>query len=154
MAAKPIVFACANPVPEVWPWEATEAGATVVATGRSDFPNQVNNALVFPGVFRGVLDVRASRITDAMAVAAAETLAACAEDEGVEPIHILPAITERDVAARIAVATAVKAQEEAVAGQSATVPVLLEDAKRRIGLARTATDLLMENRIIAPAPSA
>ncbi len=68
MADDAIVFACANPVPEIWPWEATAAGARVVATGRSDLPNQVNNSLGFPGIFRGVLDVQASAITDEMAL--------------------------------------------------------------------------------------
>jgi malate dehydrogenase (oxaloacetate-decarboxylating) len=71
MANEAIVFACANPVPEIWPWEATQAGARIVATGRSDFPNQVNNSLGFPGIFRGVLDVAASAITDEMCIAAA-----------------------------------------------------------------------------------
>jgi len=72
MAPNPVVFACANPMPEIWPWDAKAAGAAVVATGRSDFPNQVNNSLGFPGIFRGVLDVRASTITDGMAMAAAQ----------------------------------------------------------------------------------
>lgn len=74
MAAGAIVFACANPVPEIWPWEAKEAGARIVATGRSDFPNQVNNSLGFPGIFRGALDVRAKTITDEMALAASHEL--------------------------------------------------------------------------------
>ena len=75
MAKDAIVFACANPVPEIWPWEAKEAGAAVVATGRSDFPNQVNNSLGFPGIFRGTLDVRARTITDEMCFAAAQAMA-------------------------------------------------------------------------------
>src|SRR4030066_73356 len=75
LAKDSIVFACANPVPEVWPWEAKESGATIVATGRSDFPNQVNNSLGFPGIFRGALDVRARTITDEMCFAAAQALA-------------------------------------------------------------------------------
>ena len=66
MSDSPIVFACANPVPEIWPWDATKAGAVIVATGRSDFPNQVNNSLGFPGLFRGALDVRALKPTDGM----------------------------------------------------------------------------------------
>ncbi|NDJ76215.1 MAG: NADP-dependent malic enzyme, partial [Chloroflexi bacterium] len=85
MASKPIVFAAANPIPEIWPWEAKEAGAAVVATGRSDFPNQVNNSLGFPGIFRGTLDVRASTITDEMAIVASETLAQMAEEKGLSP---------------------------------------------------------------------
>jgi malate dehydrogenase (oxaloacetate-decarboxylating) len=84
MAEDAILFACANPVPEIWPWEAKEAGARIVGTGRSDFPNQINNSLGFPGIFRGVLDVRATTITDEMAVAAAEELACCAEEKGLE----------------------------------------------------------------------
>ena len=75
MAKDAVVFVCANPVPEIWPWEAKEAGAAVVATGRSDFPNQVNNSLGFPGIFRGTLDVRAKTITDEMCFAAAQALA-------------------------------------------------------------------------------
>jgi malate dehydrogenase (oxaloacetate-decarboxylating) len=75
MANDGIIFACANPVPEIWPWEAREAGARIVATGRSDFPNQVNNSLGFPGIFRGTLDVRARTITDEMCYAASQALA-------------------------------------------------------------------------------
>jgi malate dehydrogenase (oxaloacetate-decarboxylating) len=84
MAADAVVFACANPAPEVWPWEAKEAGARIVGTGRSDFPNQVNNSLGFPGIFRGVLDVRARTITDEMAMAAAEALATTGETRGLD----------------------------------------------------------------------
>ena len=83
MADNAIVFACANPIPEIWPWEAKEAGAKVVATGRSDFPNQVNNSIGFPAIFRGTLDVMAKTITDEMCIAAAVELARCAEDKGI-----------------------------------------------------------------------
>ena len=82
MANDPVVFLCANPIPEMWPWDAKAAGAAVVATGRSDFPNQVNNSVGFPGIFRGTLDVRAKTITDEMCIAAAEELAKVAEDKG------------------------------------------------------------------------
>jgi malate dehydrogenase (oxaloacetate-decarboxylating) len=99
MAKDAIIFACANPVPEIWPEDARAAGARIVATGRSDFPNQVNNSLVFPGLFRGVLDVRARRITDEMALAAAHELAACGEAIGLDERHILPAMDDVDVAA-------------------------------------------------------
>jgi len=75
MNKDPIVFAMANPVPEIWPDEACEAGAAVVGTGRSDFPNQINNVLAFPGIFRGALDARAKRITDEMKIAAAHAIA-------------------------------------------------------------------------------
>ena len=77
------IFACANPIPEIWPWDAQEAGARIVATGRSDFPNQVNNSLGFPGIFRGVLDVKAKTVTDDMCIAAAQELANYAEERGI-----------------------------------------------------------------------
>ena len=82
MSNSPIVFTCANPVPEIWPWEAKNAGAAIVATGRSDFPNQVNNSLGFPGLFRGALDVRALKLTDGMCLAAASEIASYAEKSG------------------------------------------------------------------------
>ncbi len=91
-----IVFACANPVPEIWPWEALEAGAVVVATGRSDFPNQVNNSLGFPGIFRGTLDVRARTITDEMCFAAADALANHVGDR-LAPDMILPNMDDWEV---------------------------------------------------------
>ena len=100
MAEDAIVFACANPVPEIWPWEAEAAGARIVATGRSDFPNQVNNSLGFPGIFRGALDVRAKTITDEMCIAAAEALAAAAPDGGLNPECILPTMIEWEVYAQ------------------------------------------------------
>ncbi len=90
MADKPIIFALANPVPEIMPDEAKAAGAAVVGTGRSDFPNQVNNALCFPGIFRGVLDVRAREITDEMKVAAAYAIASVISDEEMTADYILP----------------------------------------------------------------
>ena len=90
MADKPIIFALANPVPEIMPDEAKAAGAAVVGTGRSDFPNQVNNALCFPGIFRGVLDVRAREITDEMKVAAAYAIASVISDEELKADYILP----------------------------------------------------------------
>lgn len=109
-----IVFACANPVPEVWPWEAAEVGVAVFATGRSDFPNQVNNSLCFPGLFRGVLDVRATTITDGMCLAAARSLAAAV---GAEPTadRILPTMEEWEVFPREAADVAMQAQAEGVA---------------------------------------
>lgn len=90
MAAGPIVFACANPTPEIMPDEAIAAGAAVVATGRSDFPNQINNALAFPGIFRGALDVRARDINDAMKLAAADALAEVARADGLSADHVIP----------------------------------------------------------------
>ncbi len=115
MAPRAIVFACANPVPEIWPDEALAAGAEVVATGRSDFPNQVNNSLVFPGMFRGVLDVRAATITDSMAVAAARSLAGYGIELGLQANRILPAMDDPETAIRVAMATGLAAQEAGVA---------------------------------------
>ncbi|HBA55551.1 MAG TPA: malate dehydrogenase, partial [Syntrophorhabdus aromaticivorans] len=116
MADNSIVFVCANPIPEIWPWEAKEAGARVVATGRSDFPNQVNNSVGFPAIFRGTLDVRARTITDEMCIAAAYELAKCAEDKGLQEDHLLPTMDEWEVFPREAVAVARKAMEQGVAG--------------------------------------
>src|SRR5207245_1414167 len=96
MADDAILFVIANPVPEIWPWEAAEAGARVIATGRSDFPNQVNNSLGFPGIFRGTLDVRARTITDEMCIAAAEELAKVAEEKGLDETHIVPTMDGMD----------------------------------------------------------
>ena len=100
MAKDPIIFALANPTPEIFPEEAFQGGAAVVATGRSDFPNQVNNVLCFPGIFRGALDAGASRITMAMKLAAAHAIASCVED----PMHdtIIPSPLDPSVAARVA----------------------------------------------------
>ncbi|MDP7207792.1 MAG: NADP-dependent malic enzyme, partial [Candidatus Bathyarchaeota archaeon] len=97
MADDAIVFACANPIPEIWPWEAKESGAKVVATGRSDFPNQVNNSLVFPAIFRGALDVRAKTISDEMCIASAIELAKYAEDKGINEEYILPTMSEWEI---------------------------------------------------------
>jgi len=120
MAKDAIVIAGANPVPEIWPKQALSAGARIVGTGRSDFPNQVNNALAFPGIFRGVLDAQASAITDAMAVAAALELARSTEIQGLREDHILPALDEREVPLRLAVATALAAQEAGLARRPGT----------------------------------
>ncbi len=115
MAPDPIVFICANPVPEMWPWDAKEAGAAVVATGRSDFPNQVNNSVGFPGIFRGTLDVRAKTITDEMCIAAAVELAKVAEDKGLSADYIMPTMDDWEVFPREAAAVAMKAVEQGIA---------------------------------------
>ena len=106
MASDAIVFACANPVPEIWPAQAKEAGAAIVATGRSDFPNQVNNALGFPGIFRGVLDVRARRITHDIEIAAADALAVYVQKGGLGRDRIVPSLDDWHVAPEIAAAVA------------------------------------------------
>jgi len=146
-----IVFALANPVPEIWPWEAKKAGAKVVATGRSDFPNQVNNSLVFPAVFRGVLDVRAKTITDTMAVAAAMELAKYAEENGgISEERILPTMEEWEVYPRVAAAIAVRAVEEGVARRTTTYKEELERAREIIGNARKKVEVLFERGLIPP----
>jgi malate dehydrogenase (oxaloacetate-decarboxylating) len=153
MAKSAIIFACANPVPEIWPWEAMQAGAAIVATGRSDFANQVNNSLCFPGIFRGVLDVRAQTITDRMASAAAHELAACAErDSGLGPNRILPTMDEWQVAARVAAATAAAAQADGVARLSRSPADVFEAALSRIRAARDATASLMRDGFIPSPP--
>ena len=108
MAEKPIVFAMANPVPEIDPEKAKEAGAVVVATGRSDFPNQINNVLAFPGIFRGALDAHAEEITDAMKLAAAKALADLVPADKLSADYVIPGAFEEGVAE--AVAEAVKAE--------------------------------------------
>lgn len=106
MAKDAIVFACANPTPEIYPQEAIEAGVKVVATGRSDFPNQINNVLAFPGIFRGVFDVGAKEINDEMKLAAAKAIAGLVSDEELKPEYIMPAAFDKRVGK--AVAEAVK----------------------------------------------
>ncbi len=154
MAKDPIVFACANPVPEIWPWEAEEAGARIIATGRSDFPNQVNNSLGFPGIFRGVLDVQARTISDEMAIAAAGELARCAEDRGLDETRILPRMDDMEVHVRVAVETAMKAQEQGLAGKSETAAELHRRAASVIRAAREQTNVLMREGLIPRAPAA
>ena len=115
MAEKPIIFAMANPTPEIMPDLAKEAGAAVVGTGRSDFPNQINNVLAFPGIFRGALDVRASEINDAMKIAAAKAIASFVTDDKLSPEYIIPSALDREVAAAVAAAVAQAARDTGVA---------------------------------------
>ena len=115
MAKDPIIFACANPTPEIFPDEAKEAGAAVVSTGRSDFPNQINNVLAFPGIFRGALDVRASDINDEMKVAAAYALAGLVSDEELSPEYIIPKAFDPRVGKTVADAVAKAARDSGVA---------------------------------------
>jgi malate dehydrogenase (oxaloacetate-decarboxylating) len=154
MARDAIVFACANPVPEIWPWEAKAAGARVVATGRGDFPNQLNNSLVFPGLFRGVLDVRARGITDGMARAVAEELARFAESRSIHDGDILPHMDEWDVFPRVAAAAGVAAQEGGVALRPKSWPQLHAEAAKTMRDAREAVAVLMREGLIAAPPRA
>ena len=115
MAEKPIIFACANPIPEIFPEDAKEAGAAVVSTGRSDFPNQINNVLCFPGIFRGALDVRAKDINDEMKVAAAYAIAELVSDQELNAEYILPVAFDERVKDAVAKAVAEAAKKSGVA---------------------------------------
>ncbi len=132
MAEDAIVFACANPVPEIWPWEAEEGGAKIVATGRSDFKNQVNNSLGFPAVFRGALDVRATCITDDMCIEAANAIAGYAEEKGITEGYIIPRMEESEMYVCEAVAVGMKAIEQGVAERKMSVEELEEEAREKI----------------------
>ncbi len=148
-----IVFACANPIPEIWPWEAQAAGAAIVATGRSDFPNQVNNSLGFPGIFRGALDVRARTITDEMCFAAAETLAAhTGADLAFD--HLLPTMAEWEVFAEEAAAVGLQAQAQGVALKTKSREALHAEATALISRARRLTESMMETGFIPEASDA
>ncbi len=148
MAKDSIVFACANPVPEIWPWEAEEAGARIVATGRSDFPNQVNNSLGFPGIFRGALDIAAKTITDEMCIAAAEELAKCAEDKGINEKYIIPTMEEWEVFPREAVAVALKGIEQGVARIIKTKEELYKNAYNIIKRSQEMTKAHMKDGFV------
>jgi malate dehydrogenase (oxaloacetate-decarboxylating) len=151
MAKDAILFACANPVPEIWPWEAKAAGAAVVATGRSDFPNQVNNSLGFPGIFRGTLDVRARTITDEMCFAAAKAMADHV-GKNLNEEQILPNMDDWEVFPREAAAVAMKAQEQGLARIQMTYEQEFENARQIIQRSRQLTEMMMEKGFIASAP--
>ena len=151
MARDAVVFACANPVPEIWPWDALDAGARIVATGRGDLANQLNNSLAFPGIFRGALDVRASGISEGMALAAADALAKVARAGGLAADRVLPHMSEIEAHVQVAVATATAAASEGLA--QIAVPQDLEAAvRRRIEDARAMAALLLREGLIAPPP--
>jgi len=153
MNNRPIVFACANPVPEIWPWEAEEAGAVVVATGRSDFPNQLNNSLGFPGIFRGTIDVRARTITDEMCLAAAGELAKLAEERGLSAKNIIPTMDDWEVFPREATAVAEKAMASGVARLSKSRDELYTSARSIIKRAREEAKYLMRGGFIQNFPT-
>ena len=153
MADDAIVFACANPTPEIWPWDAKEAGARIVATGRSDFPNQVNNSLGFPGIFRGVLDVRARTVSDDMCIAAAKALAEFAEERGIHEDYIIPRMDEWEVYPKVAVACALEAIKEGIARIKLSKQELWERAVTIIRNARESLHALIERGLIKPIPA-
>lgn len=148
MAEKPIVFACANPVPEIYPYAAKEAGAYIVATGRGDFPNQVNNSLGFPGILKGALLVRSRKITDEMAIKAAYSVANFAEKKGINPDYIMPTMEETEVFATEAADVAMEAIENGVARIKFDWQTVYDQTLKDIKLAREALDLLMKNGFV------
>ncbi len=147
-----VAFMMANPIPEIWPWEAAEAGVRVIGTGRSDFPNQVNNSLGFPGIFRGTLDVFAKTITDEMAIAAAYSIANTAEKKGLREDYIVPTMMETEVFIDEAVAVGLKAIEQGIARRPLSEAHLRDSAEAKIRHAQSETRILMREGHIAPPP--
>lgn len=148
MGDKPIVFACANPVPEIYPYAAKEAGAYVVATGRGDFPNQVNNSVGFPGILKGSLLVRARKVTDEMAIAASYSVARFAENKGLSPDYIMPTMDETEVFAHEAADVAMEAIKNGVARIQLTWEAVYNQTLHDILEARKGIDLMMEQGLI------
>lgn len=130
MKKDPIIFAMANPVPEIMPSDAKEAGAMVIGTGRSDFPNQVNNVLAFPGIFRGALDVRATHINEQMKIAAVEAIASLISAEELSADYVIPAPFDARVAPAVAAAVAKAAMETGVARLKADPNEIAEKTKQ------------------------
>ena len=154
MAKDPVVFALANPVPEIWPDVARGAGAAIVATGRSDFPNQVNNSLIFPAVFRGVLDARARSIPDEVVLAAAKELARGAARAGLSAQHLLPTMEEPEVFPEIAAAVGTTAVRLGIARQKLSHDEFLERAKTLMGRPAKLVRALARARLTPPMPRA
>jgi len=148
MGHKPIVFACANPVPEIYPYAAKEAGAYIVATGRGDFPNQVNNSLGFPGILKGALMVRAKKITDEMAIAAAYSVANFAEKKGISPNYIMPTMDETEVFAEEAADVAMTAVKNGVARIELSRDLVFKKTMDDISEARKILHTLMDNGFV------
>ncbi len=148
MNTKGIVFCCSNPVPEIYPYAAKEAGACIVATGRGDFPNQVNNSVGFPGILKGALLVRSKKITDEMALAAAYSIAKFAERKGIHPDRIMPSMDETELFAEEAAAVAMEAIKNGVARIILTRDEVYNRTLADIREARAVMDLLMEKNFI------
>jgi malate dehydrogenase (oxaloacetate-decarboxylating) len=152
MGSKPIVFVCANPVPEIYPYAAKEAGAYIVATGRGDFPNQVNNSVGFPGILKGALMVRARKITDNMAIAAAEAIAKFSEKRGIHEENIIANMNESDVFPHEAADVAMQAIKDGVARKEMSWQEAYDLAKADIEHARKTTHFLVEHNLIQQPP--
>ncbi len=152
MAAQSIVFTCANPVPEIYPHAAKQAGAFIVATGRGDFPNQVNNSVGFPGILKGALIVRAKKVTDNMAIAAAHSLANFAENRGINPENIISKMDEPGVFMHEAADVAMQAIKDGVAKVTMTRDEVYAIAKEDIDYARNLTDMITDKGFIKAPP--
>ncbi|MHA2033780.1 MAG: NAD(P)-dependent malic enzyme [Candidatus Thorarchaeota archaeon] len=151
MADDAIVFACANPIPEIWPWDAIDAGARIVGTGRSDFDNQINNSLGFPGIFRGTLDVQATTITDEMCIAAARALADLGAREASDR-RVIPTMDQWELYPAEATAVGMKAIEQGIARREWEEKELYEHAEKVIRIARAASEMLYREGFIPKAP--
>ncbi len=152
MAEKPIVFACANPVPEIYPFAAKEAGAWIVATGRGDFPNQVNNSVGFPGILKGALLVKARKITDEMAIAAAKSIAAYSEKRGIHAENIIANMNETEVFPHEAADVAMQAIKDGVARKTITWQEAYDQTMEDIRHTREITQHMQDSNFIAPPP--
>jgi len=152
MAKKSIVFVCANPIPEIYPYAAKEAGAFIVATGRGDFPNQVNNSIGFPGILKGALMVKATKITDNMAIAAAHSIANYAEKRGINPENIIAKMDEVGIFPFEAADVAMQAIKDGVARVKMTREEAYTKAEADIKYAREMTNLLSEKGFIKDPP--
>lgn len=150
MAEKAIVFVCANPVPEIYPYQAKEAGAYIVATGRGDFPNQVNNSICFPSILKGTLLVSARKITDSMAIRAAHSIADFAEQRGIHVDSIMPTMLEWELFPKVAADVAMQAIKEGIALKNLTWDEVYSAAKKDILEAREITQILQDEGYIDP----
>ncbi len=152
MASKSIVFACANPVPEIYPYAAKAAGAFIVATGRGDFPNQVNNSIGFPGILKGALLVRAKKISDGMTIAAAKSLAKYAEERGITPDNIIATMEEPGVFPYEAADVAMQAIEEGLARVKMTREEVFKKAEAEISYSRNLVESMEKGGYIKKVP--
>lgn len=154
MADNAIVFALANPVPEILPGDAKRAGARIVATGRSDFPNQVNNSIGFPAIFRGLLDVRARGISTGMMLAAAHEISKFAEEQGLREDHIMPTMMDSALYPRVAAAIGQAAAEAGLARVKLSYEYLRESAEHRISRYQQSLKLLEKEGFLSSPPAA
>lgn len=150
MNKDPIVIAGANPVPEIWPWEAKEAGAKIVATGRTDLPNQLNNSLGFPAVFRGVLTVRARKMTDELLLAAATAIAKYTEETGMHEERIIGTMEETELYVREAIAVAERAMELGLARRKLSRSELEKEIRELVERPKKMTKALLDSGLIKP----